>query len=144
MAGRGVVCGHGAFGRRAFLWSLALVAPFAVWGVTESGFYARDGSFSVMLDLAENIERFSRPLNLMNLAFLGILASAACFALWSRACKSPGVVRTTVGLYLTPIVGVVFASLFLGERLTAMSAAGGVVIVAGVAVANYGFWRDGK
>lgn len=125
--------------RRAFLWSLVLVAPFAVWGVTESGFYALDGSFSVTLDLAENIERFSRPLNLMNLAFLGILASAACFALWSRACKSLGVVRTTVGLYLTPIVGVMFAAIFLGEGLTVMSMVGGALIVAGVVLATLRF-----
>ena len=125
--------------RRAFLWSLVLVAPLAVWGVTESGFYVLDGSFSVTLDLAENIERFSRPLNLMNLTFLGVLASAACFVLWNRACKSLGVVRTTVGLYLTPIVGVIFASLFLGERLTAMSIFGGVFIVVGVILATIRF-----
>lgn len=116
----------------------------AVWGATEQGYYALDGSFSVTLDADINLERFSRPVNWVNIAFLGGVASAACFVLWNGACKALGVVRTTVGLYLTPIVGVVFASLFLGERLTAMSAAGGVVIVAGVVVANYGFWRDGK
>ena len=125
--------------RRAFLWSLVMVAPFAVWGVTESGFYALDGSFSVTFDLVENIERFSRPLNLMNLAFLGILASAACFALWSRACKSLGVVRTTVGLYLTPIVGVMFAAIFLSESLTVMSIVGGALIVVGVVLATLRF-----
>ena len=130
--------------RKAFFWALVMMAPLAVWGATEQGYYALDGSFSVTLDADINIERFSRPLNWVNIAFLGGVASAACFVLWNGACKALGVVRTTVGLYLTPIVGVVFASLFLGERLTAMSAAGGVVIVAGVAVANYGFWRDGK
>ena len=125
--------------RSAFLWSLVLVAPLAVWGATESGFYALDGSFSVTLDPAENIERFSRPLNLMNLAFLGVLASAACFALWNRACKSLGVVRTTVGLYLTPIVGVMFAAIFLGESLTVMSMVGGALIVVGVVLATLRF-----
>lgn len=122
--------------RRAFFWSLVMIAPLAVWGGTESGFYALDGSFSVTLDLAENIERFTRPLNIMNLLFLGVLASAACFVMWNRACKALGVVRTTVGLYLTPIVGVMFAALFLGEELTAMSAIGGALIVAGVVLAT--------
>ena len=125
--------------RRAFFWSLVIIAPLAVWGATESGFYALDGSFSVTLDLAENIERFTRPLNIMNLAFLGVLASAACFVMWNRACKALGVVRTTVGLYLTPIVGVMFAALFLGEKLTAMSAVGGVLIIAGVVLATIRF-----
>ena len=122
--------------RRAFFWSLVMIAPLAVWGGTESGFYALDGSFSVTLDLAENIKRFTRPLNIMNLLFLGILASAACFVMWNRACKALGVVRTTVGLYLTPIVGVMFAALFLGEKLTQMSAIGGALIVAGVVLAT--------
>lgn len=125
--------------RRAFFWSLVMIAPLAVWGATETGFYALDGSFSVTLDLGENIERFSRPLNLMNLAFLGVLASAACFVMWNRACKALGVVRVTVGLYLTPIVGVMFAALFLGEKLTAMSAGGGVLIITGVVLATIRF-----
>lgn len=125
--------------RRAFFWSLVMIAPLSVWGVTKSGFYALDGSFSVTIDIAENIERFTRPLNLANLAFLGILASAICFVLWNRACKALGVVRTTVGLYFTPIVGVIFAALFLGEKPTAMSAAGGVLIIGGVALATIRF-----
>ena len=125
--------------RRAFLWSLVMVAPLAVWGGTESGFYALDGSFSVTLDLEENIERFTRPLNIMNLLFLGVLASAACFVMWNRACKALGVVRTTVGLYLTPIVGVMFAAIFLGESLTVMSIVGGALIVVGVVLATLRF-----
>ena len=129
--------------RRAFFWSLVMTAPFALWGSTESGFYALDGSFSVTLDLSENIERFSRPLNLMNLTFLGVLASAACFVLWNHACKALGMVRTTVGLYLTPIVGVMFATLFLGEKLTAMSVVGGILIIIGVMLATFRFAGKG-
>lgn len=74
------------------------------------------------------------------MGFCGIflLASATCFAMWNYACNALGVVRVTVGLYLTPIVGVIFAALFLGERLTMMSSFGGLVIIIGVALAN---WR---
>ena len=126
--------------RKAFSWSLAMMLPLAVWGMTKPGFYALDGSFSVTLDGAANAERFSRLANWGNLAFLGVFASAACFVLWNNACKSLGVVRTTIGLYLTPVVGVVFAMLFLGERLATMSAVGGVAIVAGVGIAN---WKKG-
>ena len=68
--------------------------------------------------------------------FLGVLASAVCFVLWSHACSVLGMVRSTVGLYLTPIVGVSFAAMFLKERLTLFSVAGGVLILWGVAVAN--------
>ena len=122
--------------RKSFFWALVLMSPLLVWGATESGYYALDGSFSIELDVSANVARFARPLNWLNLGFLGVLASAVCFVLWSRACKSLGVVRTTIGLYFTPIVGVIFAVLFLGERLTAMSMAGGGLIIAGVAITH--------
>ncbi len=130
--------------RKAFFWAVVLMTPLAVWGLTESGYYALDGSFSITLDADINLERFLRPLNWINIAFLGAVASAACFVIWNFACKHIGVVRTTIGLYLTPIVGVIFAALFLGERLTVMSAAGGSIIIFGVLLANWGFWRQKK
>ena len=127
--------------RKAFGWSLLMMLPFCAWGVTDSGYCAMDGSFSVTLDWPANVERFSNGLNWLNLGILGLFASAACFAMWNQACRGIGVVRASVGLYLTPLVGIVFASVFLGERLTPMSSLGGVAILIGVALAN---WRKGK
>lgn len=124
--------------RKAFGWSLLMMLPICVWGMTDSGYCALDGSFSVTLDSSANVERFSNWLNWLNLGLLGLLASAACFAMWNCVCNAIGVVRATVGLYLTPIVGVVFAVVFLDERLTPMSVFGGLCIVIGVAIAN---WR---
>lgn len=123
--------------RKSFFWAVVMMLPLVAWGMTESGFYALDGSFSVNLDVAANVERFGEPMNWVNLGFLGLLASALCFVLWNVACRSLGVVKATVGLYLTPVVGVIFAAAFLDERITAMSAAGGVLIVGGVVAANF-------
>lgn len=122
--------------RRAFFWAIVFMLPLLAWGATDSGFYAMDGSFSVTLDTKANIERFMNPMNWINLGFLGIFASALCFVLWNAACKSLGVVKATIGLYLTPIIGVVFAALFLGETITIMEVVGGAIIIAGVALAN--------
>ena len=127
--------------RKSFFWALVMMLPFVLWGMTEEGFYALDGSFSVTIDAEVNAERFGRALNWVNLGFLGVLASAACFVLWNHACKALGVVRTTVGLYLTPIVGVLFAVSFLGEKLSATSVAGGFAIIVGVVVANTELFR---
>ena len=80
---------------RSFLEKSAAVV-IVVWGATDSGYYALDGSFSVTLDWTANVERFSSWLNWLNLGFLGFLASAACFAMWNYACKGLGVVRATV------------------------------------------------
>lgn len=122
--------------RKAFGWALLMMLPLVVWGGTENGFYALDGSFSINLDWAENVVRFGRIMNWVNLIFLGVLASALSFIAWSKACAALGVVRTTICLYLEPIIGVTFAALFLGERPTIMSACGGAVIIIGVVVAN--------
>lgn len=122
--------------RRAFFWAIVFMLPLLAWGATDSGFYAMDGSFSVTLDAKANIERFMNPMNWINLGFLGVFASALCFVLWNAACKSLGVVKATIGLYLTPIIGVVFAALFLGETITIMEVVGGAIIIAGVALAN--------
>ncbi len=122
--------------RRAFFWAIVFMLPLLAWGATDSGFYAMDGSFSVTLDAKANIERFMNPMNWINLGFLSIFASALCFVLWNAACKSLGVVKVTIGLYLTPIIGVVFAALFLGETITIMEVVGGAIIIAGVALAN--------
>ena len=122
--------------RKSFGWSLVMMIPVAFWGMTESGICALDGSFAVVLDPEINVERFTSLLNWMNIAFLGLLASAASFVLWSAACKTVGVVRLTISLYLTPIVGVIFAEAFLDERLTVLEIVGGCVILIGVAFAT--------
>ena len=130
--------------RKSFFWALVMMLPFVLWGMTEEGFYTLDGSFSVTIDAEVNAERFGRALNWVNLGFLGVLASAACFVLWNHACKTLGVVRTTIGLYLTPVVGVLFAVIFLGERLTTASIVGGLVIITGVVLANTELFRRSK
>ena len=122
--------------RKAFGWSLAIMVPFAAWGMTESGICALDGSFAVILDADVNAQRFTSLVNWMNIAFLGLLASAASFVLWSAACRMIGVVKMTVSLYLTPVVGVAFAAAFLGEEVALLEVAGGCVILVGVALAT--------
>ena len=122
--------------RKAFGWAIVLMVPFVVWGMTESGICALDGSFAIILDKNINSVRFSDLLNLMNIAFLGLIASAVSFVLWSMACRMIGVVRTTVLLYLTPVVGVVFAVVFLGESVTSLEILGGCIILVGVAMAT--------
>jgi len=122
--------------RKAFFWSLVIIAPIAIWGTSDAAYHALDGSFRVTLAGKVNAERFSIPLNWMNILFLGVFASAACFVLWNYACKYLGVVYATICLYLIPIIGVIFAAMFLGESPTAMSVTGGLIITIGVVIAT--------
>ncbi len=68
------------------------------------------------------------------LAFAAILSGGVGFSLWYQGVKRIGVTRTIAYHYLVPFVAVVFATLFLGEGITPLQAAGGGAILGGVAV----------
>lgn len=123
--------------RRMFFWALVAMVPFVMYGLTNAGKAAMDGSLAVSLDVAANAERFTSLMNYVNLCFLGLLASAACFVLWNFALGVIGTVRCTVGLYLLPAITVVFAYVFLKEELTLVSAVGAVLVLAGVVVSGW-------
>jgi drug/metabolite transporter (DMT)-like permease len=69
------------------------------------------------------------------LAFLTLGSTVAGMLLWSLAVVRAGPARAGLLLYLEPIVGVAGAALFLGERLSAGMAAGGVLVMLGVCLA---------
>lgn len=63
--------------------------------------------------------------------FSGVLATAVSNLVWNAAIARIGVARTAVFLYWVPVFGVLFAGLFLGERLTAWHLAGFIAVMAG-------------
>jgi drug/metabolite transporter (DMT)-like permease len=70
------------------------------------------------------------------LAFLALGSTAAGMLLWNKAVLSGGTTRVSQLLYLEPLVAVAGALIFLGERVTVVLAAGGVLILAGVVTAS--------
>lgn len=117
--------------RRAFFWALAVLLPLVAWGAADPA-RAAPLSCQVSLDPALNAARFAHPANLLNLAFLGLLASAFCFVVWNAACDRLGTVRASAGIYLIPAVTLLFARLFLGETIAPLGAAGALLTLAGV------------
>lgn len=79
-----------------------------------------------------DFERFARPESLFNILFLGLGASALCFVTWNLAVKLLGAVKTSVYIYLTPVITVVTSVIVLGERVTWMSALGTLLALAGI------------
>lgn len=76
------------------------------------------------------------PLNLANLGFLGVIASALCYVLWNRANHHLGVVQTSLYLYFMPLVAVVLGVWLLAEHITWMTVMGGLLITLAVVLAN--------
>ena len=70
------------------------------------------------------------------LAFLAIGSSVAGMLLWNLAILSGGTARVSTLLYLEPAVSVAGAVTLLGERVGPATIAGGLLILAGVAIAS--------
>ena len=67
-------------------------------------------------------------------AFLGIACSGLGYLFWNRALTVLGAAELVTFLYLEPLVTVVTAWLLLGEPVRPLTVAGGLVILAGVAM----------
>ncbi len=79
-----------------------------------------------------NIRELTAPINLFNILFLGLGASALCFATWNYAVKLLGTVKTTVYIYLVPVITAVTSVLVLHEIITKESAIGIVLTILGL------------
>lgn len=66
------------------------------------------------------------------LFFSAFVSGGIAFSLWYQGVKRIGVTRTIAYHYLVPFVAVIFAALFLGERITVSQIAGGVLVLGGV------------
>lgn len=76
------------------------------------------------------------PKVVLNLFFLGLIASFLCFALWTVVIARLGVMTASNYQYLNPITTVVASAIFLSEPMTAIAYMGSALILIGVAVSN--------
>ncbi|HHW38702.1 MAG TPA: DMT family transporter [Bacillales bacterium] len=82
------------------------------------------------------LERFADPVNLFNMIFLGLGASALCFVTWNFAVKVLGAIKTSIYIYMIPVITVVTSILVLHEKITSMAAIGTVLTLAGLFVSE--------
>jgi drug/metabolite transporter (DMT)-like permease len=69
-------------------------------------------------------------------AFSTFISGGIAFTLWYQGVQMIGVTRTVVYHYIVPFVAVLFATFFLGERITFLQITGGTAILAGVYLAQ--------
>mgnify|MGYP000790863356 CR=1 FL=1 len=113
--------------RRIFCWGLLFMLPT----LPLSGF--RWG-----------LERLAQPEMLANLLFLGLGASALCFVTWNFAVKALGAVKTSVYIYLVPVITVAASVLILREPFTWMTGAGTVLTLIGLLLSEGKLhWKEG-
>ncbi|WP_333648732.1 DMT family transporter [Lacrimispora sp.] len=81
-------------------------------------------------------ERFLQPVNLFNILFLGLGASALCFVTWNTAVKLLGAVKTSIYIYLVPAVTVITSILILNETITWIAACGTLLTLVGLFISE--------
>ncbi len=85
-----------------------------------------------LFDPKLDLTRFADPVVLSNILFLGLGASALCFVTWNLAVKALGAVKTSVYIYMVPVITVVTSVAILHEKITALAGVGTVLTLAGL------------
>ena len=71
-----------------------------------------------------------------NLLYLGLVCSMAAYFIWGITVKRIGAVRASNYFYLSPIISMIAAAIWYGERTNAIAYVGCVLILAGVIIAE--------
>lgn len=83
-----------------------------------------------------DFSRFAQTVNLLNILYLGLGASALCFVTWNLAVRTLGAVRTSVYIYLVPVVTIITSAIVLHERITPLSLTGTALTLAGLFISQ--------
>ncbi len=105
--------------RRIFFYGILLLIPAAF-----------------VFRFSPDVSAILMPVNLANLLYLSIGASALCFVTWNYAVKVIGAVRTSVYIYLTPVVTVLSSVLILHEVITPAAFVGILLTLSGLFISE--------
>lgn len=86
-----------------------------------------------LMDFHIEAAHFMNMTNVLNLIFLGFGASALCFVTWNSAVKILGSVKTSVYIYMVPVITAVTSALILHEKMT-------LIMIAGIALTLIGLF----
>jgi len=75
--------------------------------------------------------------NILNLFYLGAGASALCFVTWNYSVKKLGSVKTSVYIYLVPVVTVTSSVIILKEPITIKIIIGTILTVLGLFISQF-------
>ena len=82
------------------------------------------------------LQTLLRPDIVLQLLFLGAIASTLCYYLWGWVIRHLGAVVTTNYVYFNPVVAILCAWTVLGERITMWFLLGTVLILVGMFLAD--------
>lgn len=90
-----------------------------------------------IMDFNLEWEHLIKPVYLFNILFLGFGASALCFVTWNFAVRILGVIKTSVYIYMVPVITVITSVIVLHEKITWMAGLGTVLTLAGLFILEF-------
>ena len=105
--------------RRIFIYGILFMLPTLFFIPFEFGF-----------------ERFTNFTNLFNMLFLAFGASALCFVTWNYSVKIIGAVKTSVYIYMVPVITVVLSAIVLDEKINALLVLGILLTLTGLLISE--------
>jgi drug/metabolite transporter (DMT)-like permease len=122
-------------------WSIYTILAKRLANIDPVAVTAYSIAFGTLLLIPATVfELYSRPLpaisakSWLSAIYLGSVSSAACLLLYNRSLKHLDASQTAGFLNLMPVIGVMTAVLFLGEKLTLWQIGGGALVLAGVLI----------
>lgn len=95
-------------------------------------------------DFKMDLSRFENLSYLFNILYLGLGASALCFVTWNFAVKVLGAVKTSVYIYMVPVITVVTSVLILHEKVTLWSGIGTILTLVGLFLSESKIQKRGE
>lgn len=92
---------------------------------------------SFFVDDCWHFNQLTTPVVFGNLLFLGVIASMFCFFSWNLVLSRLGVIKANNYMYTQPIVSLMCAAIILDEKITWIALSGGLLIIAGIYVAQH-------
>ena len=85
-----------------------------------------------LMDAKFHLDRLLEPVNAGNIAFLAILATAGAYVTWNYAVARLGVMKSSVYIYLIPVITIICSAIILHEKITIGAVAGCLLTMAGL------------
>ena len=110
--------------RKVFFYGLLSMMPYYILRPSEASIFVSPSTFLTPLS------------TVLNLLFLGCVASMLCFVAWNWALKKLGAVVATNYVYFNPVVTILFAWRLLHEHITLWFLLGTALILLGMYLAD--------
>lgn len=105
--------------RKIMYYGLLFLIPF---------YFILEGNF--------NFDAFKSYKIVIDILFLGIVASALCFVLWNYAVLNVGPVKCNIYLYLSPAITVVASAIVIHEKITVIIFFGLILSILGLLISS--------